>query len=50
MEHFAFIYGYALIIALFFGFTLGHLEGYYQRKYEEPRETRKLVDEWKKSR
>ena len=51
MGNFGYIYGYMLFAAFLIGCLIGHLSGYYKRKYEEPKDIQKLVNEWnKKSR
>ena len=51
MGDFGYIYGYVLIFVFLIGIMIGSLGGYYKRKYEEPKDVRKLVDGWnKKSR
>lgn len=48
MGDFGYIFGYAIFIAFLVGCLLGNIAGYCTRKFEEPKDVRKLVDGWKK--
>ena len=48
MGDFGYIFGYAIVLAFLMGGIIGYGVGYYQRRFEEPKQIQKSIDEWKR--